>query len=130
LSGDDVGVAVVGAGPTGLTLAYVLARAGVPVSIVDAAPGPERESSRATTIHAGTLEALDHHDRLGEEVAAAAALASKSHLWSGERRIATVHWDRMRTRYAAMFNLPQADLEAIIRRRLEAWVWGCSGIGR
>jgi 4,5-epoxidase len=92
----------------------------VPVSIVDAAPGPERESSRATTIHAGTLDALDHHDRLGEEVAAAAALASKSHLWSGERRIATVHWDRMRTRYAAMFNLPQADLEAIIRRRLES----------
>lgn len=112
-------MAVVGAGPTGLTLAYVLARNGVPTSVVDASPGPERESSRATTIHAGTLEALDLLDGLGDELAGAATWAPKSHVWASDRRIATVHWDRMPTRYAAMLNLPQADLEAILRRRLE-----------
>lgn len=119
MSLGDFEVAVVGAGPTGLTLVYRLARDGVPVSIVDAASGPERESSRATTIHAGTLEALDHLDGLGDEIAAAASRALTSQIWSGERRIATVRWDRMPTRYAAMFNLPQAHLETIIRSRLE-----------
>jgi 2-polyprenyl-6-methoxyphenol hydroxylase-like FAD-dependent oxidoreductase len=114
----DQFVTVVGAGPTGLTLALSLSSAGVPVTIVDSAPGPERESSRATTIHAGTLEALDRLDGLGREIAKAAAWARKSRVWAGERLITTVHWDRMDTRYAAMMNLPQADLEEIVRRRL------------
>ncbi|MGA7269874.1 MAG: FAD-dependent oxidoreductase, partial [Acidimicrobiia bacterium] len=67
MQGDQLVVDVVGAGPTGLTLAYLLARAGVSVSIFDAAPGPGRESSRATSVHAGTLEALDRFDGVGEE---------------------------------------------------------------
>lgn len=111
---------MIGAGPTGLTLAYVLARGGVPVSIVDAAPGPERESSRATTVHAGTLEALDTVDGLGREIADAGAWARRSQVWTGRRRLATVYWERMPTKYAALVNLPQADLESIVRRRLES----------
>lgn len=111
-------VAVIGAGPTGLTLALSLAGAGVPISIVDSAPGPERESSRATTVHAGTLEALDRFHGLGDEIAGEAAWARKSRVWAGDRLIATVHWDRMDTRYAAMLNLRQAELETMLRRRL------------
>jgi 2-polyprenyl-6-methoxyphenol hydroxylase-like FAD-dependent oxidoreductase len=113
-------VAVIGAGPTGLTLAYVLARAGVPVSIVDAAAGPERESSRATTVHAGTLEVLDSFDSLGQRIAEAGTWARRSYLWAGRRRLAILYWERMPTKYAALINLPQEELEGIVRRRLES----------
>jgi len=53
---DDV--LVVGAGPTGLTLAIELARRGVGVRIVDAAPAPHRES-RGKGLQPRTLEVLE-----------------------------------------------------------------------
>jgi 2-polyprenyl-6-methoxyphenol hydroxylase-like FAD-dependent oxidoreductase len=118
----DADVVVVGAGPTGLTLGAVLAAAGARSLVIDAQPGPERESSRATTVHAGTLEALDERlDGLGAEVAARGHAARRSVLWHGRQRIASVHWDRMPTRYAAMVNLPQTDTEALLRGRLERY---------
>jgi 2-polyprenyl-6-methoxyphenol hydroxylase-like FAD-dependent oxidoreductase len=54
-------VLIVGAGPSGLVLANVLAGHGVATTIVDAKPGPVRQS-RAAIIHVRTLELLD---RLG-----------------------------------------------------------------
>jgi 2-polyprenyl-6-methoxyphenol hydroxylase-like FAD-dependent oxidoreductase len=54
-------VLIVGAGPSGLVLANVLAPSGVDFRIVDVKPGPVRES-RAALIHVRTLELLD---RLG-----------------------------------------------------------------
>ncbi|WP_427921458.1 FAD-dependent monooxygenase [Streptomyces sp. cg40] len=53
---DDVLIA--GAGPTGLTLAIELARRGVGVRIVDAAPAPHRES-RGKGLQPRTLEVLE-----------------------------------------------------------------------
>jgi 2-polyprenyl-6-methoxyphenol hydroxylase-like FAD-dependent oxidoreductase len=54
-------VLIVGAGPSGLVLANVLAGQGVDFTIVDRKPGPVRQS-RAAIIHVRTLELLD---RLG-----------------------------------------------------------------
>jgi 2-polyprenyl-6-methoxyphenol hydroxylase-like FAD-dependent oxidoreductase len=54
-------VLIVGAGPSGLVLANVLAGQGVGFTIVDKKPGPVRQS-RAAIIHVRTLELLD---RLG-----------------------------------------------------------------
>ena len=48
-------VLIVGAGPTGLTLANQLGRRGVRVTIVDRHSGPAQES-RAMAVHARTLE--------------------------------------------------------------------------
>jgi 2-polyprenyl-6-methoxyphenol hydroxylase-like FAD-dependent oxidoreductase len=63
MTGDvsDVQVLIVGAGPSGLTLAAVLASRRVPFRIVDAKPGPAPQS-RAAIVHGRTLELLD---RLG-----------------------------------------------------------------
>ncbi|MFB9990430.1 FAD-dependent monooxygenase [Deinococcus oregonensis] len=53
-----VEVLIVGAGPTGLLAATMLAHYGVPFRIIDQDPGPTRES-RATIVHGRTLELLD-----------------------------------------------------------------------
>ncbi len=63
---SDASVLVVGAGPTSLVLALVLARMGVAVRIIDRKPGPSRES-RALGVQARTLElyrALGLSDRV------------------------------------------------------------------
>ncbi|MEV6506655.1 FAD-dependent monooxygenase [Streptomyces sp. NPDC051642] len=54
----DDGVLIVGAGPTGLTLAIELARRGAGVRIVDAAPAPHRDS-RGKGLQPRTLEVLE-----------------------------------------------------------------------
>ena len=51
-------VLIAGAGPTGLTLACELARAGVPFRLVEAAPGP-RPGSRGKGVQPRTLEVFD-----------------------------------------------------------------------
>lgn len=52
------GVAVVGAGPAGLTAAVSLASAGIPVRVYESGPAPSAES-RASTFHPPTVELLD-----------------------------------------------------------------------
>ncbi|HEX2222494.1 MAG TPA: FAD-dependent monooxygenase, partial [Candidatus Limnocylindria bacterium] len=49
-------VAVVGAGPVGLTLAGRLAQKGIPVALFDADPAHVREGSRALCMQRETLE--------------------------------------------------------------------------
>jgi 2-polyprenyl-6-methoxyphenol hydroxylase-like FAD-dependent oxidoreductase len=126
-------VLVVGGGPTGLTVAAVLTAAGVEVTVIDAAEGPERESSRATTVHAATLELLDRLDGAGAEIAEKAARATGSTLWNGSQRLARLQWSRMPTPYASMFNLPQVETESILRARLARLgsevLWGTKAIG-
>lgn len=133
MGGERADVLVAGGGPTGLTLAAVLASAGVDVTVIDAAEGPQRESSRATSVHAATLELLDRLDGTGAEIAASAAKATGSTLWTGSRRLARLRWDRMPTPYAGMFNLPQVETEAILRARLAGLgrvvLWGTKAVG-
>ena len=52
---EDTVVLVVGAGPTGLTLACELARSGVPFRLIEAEPGP-RPGSRGKGVQPRTLE--------------------------------------------------------------------------
>ncbi|MFD7963892.1 FAD-dependent monooxygenase [Streptomyces zaomyceticus] len=61
MSGDSASrgpVAVVGAGPVGLTAALVLARTGVPVTLLESRETLATES-RASTFHPSTLDLLD-----------------------------------------------------------------------
>jgi 2-polyprenyl-6-methoxyphenol hydroxylase-like FAD-dependent oxidoreductase len=51
-------VLVVGAGPTGLTMACELARHGIPLRIIDRAPKPS-DKSKALVIQARTMEVFE-----------------------------------------------------------------------
>ena len=57
---DVAPVLIVGAGPTGLAAAMSLARAHIPVRLIDRAPQPI-PYSRAIGIQARTLELLEQH---------------------------------------------------------------------
>jgi 2-polyprenyl-6-methoxyphenol hydroxylase-like FAD-dependent oxidoreductase len=60
-------ILIIGAGPSGLVLANILARQGVDVRIVDRKPGPVLES-RAALVHVRTLELLDRLGLAGKAV--------------------------------------------------------------
>lgn len=115
----DTPVAIAGAGPTGLALALALAVRGVPCVLLEAAPGPGRESSRASTLHAGSLELLDLAEGLGARLAAAGTRARRSRVLRAGRLVLDQHWTRVPSRYAHMLNLPQAEIERALRAELE-----------
>jgi len=114
-------VLVVGAGPTGLTLACDLARRGVRVRIVDAAPAPF-VGSRGKGLQPRTLEVLDDLGVLDAVLAAGCAYPRLRLHW---RRFVVGRWT-MIAHHAATpdvphpnpWLVPQARTEGILRDRL------------
>ena len=64
---EKTDVLIVGAGPTGLTMANLLARYGVVFRIIDKKSGPIDES-RAIVVHTRTLELWDKLGLAGEAI--------------------------------------------------------------
>lgn len=81
-------VLVVGAGPTGLVLALMLARRGIGVRIIDRLAGPQK-SSRALGVHARTLE---FYRMMGfaDEIVAAGTVAEGVNVRAGSRVVSTL----------------------------------------
>ncbi|MGQ9351216.1 FAD-dependent oxidoreductase [Mycolicibacterium gilvum] len=110
-------VVVVGAGPTGLTLACCLRLHGVSVRVLDAAAGPAT-TSRANFLHARGSEVLDRMGALGTlPQESLRALRITNYL--GDRPLATLEFGDpgMRTAAPPMV-VSQAKVEAALRARL------------
>jgi len=111
-------VLVVGAGPTGLTMACELRRHGVPCRVVDREATRHAES-RATDIHPRTLEMFQDIGVL-DEVLARARKRTKISMFDNGDRFLHVGLEGADTPYCFMVGLEQSKVEAILEARLEA----------
>jgi len=110
-------VLIVGAGPVGLSTAIELSRRGVQCRIIDRDPPRPESESRATAVHARTLELLASFGVADEILAQSRPLHGIS-VYSGGRRLGRATFDGLDSPYPFVAMLPQALTEQILRKRL------------
>src|SRR5262249_8158479 len=111
-------VVVVGAGPTGLTLAVRLGQLGGPDRGGGAHGGPVQES-RATLVHAATLEILDELGVAGELIAAGVRV-NRIVFSNRGRVVARIGLTNVPSRYRFALGVPQSITEQVLAGRLAA----------
>jgi 3-(3-hydroxy-phenyl)propionate hydroxylase len=112
-------VLIVGAGPTGLAAAMSLARARVPVRLIDKAQQPDPHS-RAIGIQARTLELLEQH-RLVDSFLELGHRARAANLYSNGQRLARLDFDPLQTRYPYLLFLDQSVTERLLTEHLATY---------
>ncbi|GAA2807830.1 FAD-dependent monooxygenase [Saccharopolyspora taberi] len=120
---------MVGAGPAGLTLANVLARADVPVTVIDREPGPVAES-RAAIVHTRTLELWDRWG-LAEPAVEAGARVERVAMRFAGRELASFPLTGVDpSPFPFALALPQAETERLLVERLPLQVdWNTALVG-
>ncbi|OBF94167.1 pentachlorophenol monooxygenase [Mycobacterium sp. 852014-52450_SCH5900713] len=112
----DTDVLVVGAGPTGLTLAATLLSRGIRVVIVDKlAEGAN--TSRAAAVNARTLEVLEELD-VARRMVKAGLIAPRFTMREGRRILIPVDFSELPTDHPYTLMLSQADTERLLLERL------------
>lgn len=115
----DVDVLVVGAGPTGLTMACELLRHGITPRIIDKALAPT-DKSKAFGIHPRTLELLDNIgivDTFLEEGNACNAFD----MYDCGEPLASVVFDSIESKYPFVLMLAQSDTERMLHEHLKGY---------
>ncbi len=109
-------VLIVGAGPTGLTLAFELSRRGVRARIIDARAEPANES-RAIAVHARTLELFEKSGITDELVAEGTPLRGAV-LRAGDRVLASASFEELDSRFRFAVSVPQHVTERVLAERV------------
>lgn len=109
-------VVIVGAGPTGLTLACILASRGVPFVIVDRL-AESANTSRAAVVHARTLEVLEEL-QVADRLVARGHIVPRFTLRDHDHVLATIHFEKLPTRYPYTLMVPQQITEGVLLQRL------------
>lgn len=113
-----VDVLIVGAGPTGLTLANDLALRGITFKIIDKAPEPTRVS-KAIVVHARNLELFENLGLVDAFLENGLAVRGMN-VFSGDKRIVHLNMDELDSHYKYTLAISQAKTEELLTRALEA----------
>ena len=111
-------VVVVGAGPTGLTLACELRRRGVQVTVVERRAAPSVQP-KALVLWTGALEVL-HHLGLAREVERRGLQLTAASYWAQGRRVGHVDFPAIVEDVQGPLCLPQSDVEQLLLDRLRS----------
>ncbi len=110
-------VLIVGAGPTGLTLASELSRWGISCRIIDKAQHPST-TSKALGIHSRTLELFEQRGLLSTFLQNGLK-AKDAYLHLSPTQATHIMFKLLNEPYPWIFILPQQDTEAILLRNLQ-----------
>ncbi len=112
----DTDVLVVGAGPTGLTLAAALLSRGIRVAVVDKLAAGAN-TSRAAAVNSRTLEVLEDLD-VSRRMVKAGLIAPRFTMRQGRRILIPVDFSELPTEHPYTLMLSQADTERLLLERL------------
>lgn len=113
---NDTDVLIVGAGPTGLTLATSLITRGVDAVAVDKLPSGAN-TSRAAVVNARSLELLEELD-VSPRLVRAGLAAPRFTMRQGSRVLIPVDFSDLPTAYPYSLMISQADTEQALEERL------------
>ncbi|OBK24063.1 pentachlorophenol monooxygenase [Mycobacterium asiaticum] len=112
----DTDVLVVGAGPTGLTLAAALLTQGIDATVIDRLPAGAN-TSRAAVVNARSLEVLEELD-VSWRLVKAGLVAPRFSMRQGARVLIPVDFSGLPTAYPYSLMISQADTERVLEERL------------
>jgi 2-polyprenyl-6-methoxyphenol hydroxylase-like FAD-dependent oxidoreductase len=112
----DTDVLIVGAGPSGLTLAASLVKRGVATTVVDR-QAAGANTSRAAVVNARTLEVLDDLD-VARRLLKEGVHAPRFTIRDGQRILIPVDFSVLPTDYPYSLMVPQATTERLLQDRL------------
>jgi 2-polyprenyl-6-methoxyphenol hydroxylase-like FAD-dependent oxidoreductase len=113
---NDTDVFIVGAGPSGLTLAASLVQRGIATTVVDAQPAGAN-TSRAAVVNARTLEVLDGLD-VARRLIKEGVQAPRFTIRDGRRTLIPIDFSALSTDYPYSLMVPQATTERLLLDRL------------
>ena len=113
----DPSILIIGAGPTGMTAAIELKRAGFDVRIVDKS-GHMAQHSQALVLQARTLEQFQRYG-IAEEAVARGRKLHGTQIFSEGKQILSVGFDELASHYPFLLFLPQCETEALLNAHME-----------
>jgi 2-polyprenyl-6-methoxyphenol hydroxylase-like FAD-dependent oxidoreductase len=116
MSPKTVDILIVGAGPTGLTLACELKRRGLNFRLIDKLSTPTTQS-RALALQARSLDIFEKLGALSRMLDKGLAVTT-THLYENGQEIGKAYFTTLPTPYPFVLILPQSDTEAILAARL------------
>jgi 2-polyprenyl-6-methoxyphenol hydroxylase-like FAD-dependent oxidoreductase len=117
-SAHDADVLIVGAGPTGLTLATALATRGLRATVIDRLR-EGANTSRAAVVHARTLEVLEPLG-INPTLIERGLQAQRFTIRDGDRVLVPIAFDKLPTRYPYTLMVSQAVTESVLLERFVA----------